>query len=166
MVKALPITQGQDGIHRIIFPASFSPQSASPSSPHLSHKPRHSVRPQRVYTGANMASLKKLPRESMCVCSCTMFLPALIGPASPRVKQHSASPFNFIYDASVLCDLTPLSPLSFAPASATRSCTRICAAASSNSRNSHVMLAGASAAPPPLPRLSLHPLTVRCAISK
>jgi hypothetical protein len=146
LVKTLPITQGQDGIHRIVFPAS-SPRSTSPSSPHRSPKPRHSVRPQRVYTGANMASLKKLPRESMFVCSFMMFLPALIGrvfDAFASVKQQFTIQFTFMP-----CVPTTFSPHALAPASVTRSCTRTCAVASSNSRKSHEMWAGASAVPPP-----------------
>jgi len=62
-VKSLPIVQGQDGVHRIVFPPS--PPSPSSSPPLLPRKTHDGPRPQRVYTGTNTASLKSLPRESM-----------------------------------------------------------------------------------------------------
>jgi hypothetical protein len=76
LAKSLPIAQGQDGIHRIIFPAASPPSFNSPSSPPgRIRKPRSSRRPQRVYTGTHMASLKNLPRESMCVLNTIDLLP-------------------------------------------------------------------------------------------
>jgi hypothetical protein len=90
--KGLPITQGQDGVHKIISPAQSSALDLTSPSMNISRKPRNKTRPQRVYIGTNTASLKNLPRESMCspINHRSLNRPSCYGP--PRASPTDCFP--------------------------------------------------------------------------